>query len=484
MNSIVINKRFISKNIAEIIYFFISIFVSMFCFINLNITYKVYEVLLFFVYIYLFIITLRYRNFSIYQVFLGTYFIFLMSRPFLDMLGLYQLEKFDMFEEIKLNNYVLCDVLRILIVFLIGTSYAWLISKKDVAMYYFKRSKEKNSTLNKMLKILFYIYFGIFILKLIYIIRFVAANGYLALFTGEMFAEQLPFIFTGSGTITEVLYALILFYNRDKKTFIHFSIFYLVISGFRIFTGQRAMSILMFLFVLYMYSTYYEEIKMISIKVVGIILAIPIVVEAIAQFRIGSGISVEKLLTDNIFYLLLTNMGASIHVISGTILCKDVMANEYPFLFSYFIDFFTRTPGQSISRIAEGNYLGDHLTYALSSIAFLTGRGTGTSIVAEVYDLCNGNTFFILILSLLITLIVLNICNQAYKSVFRFLISYFVAVDFIFSPRWSIFKSISSIIFAFIIASIIDFFERKKQTKKIRKVNLWMYIFVAHIIMY
>lgn len=461
MNNIVIHKVKIARNLEELIYILISLFVFVFCLFNLNITYKVYEFLLIVTYIYLFALTLRYKNFSIYQVFLVTYFIFLLSRPFLDILGLYKLCEFDMFRIFNLNNEVICTVLRTLIVFLVGTSYAWLMSDKKAAIYYYNESKETKQALNKILKVLFYIYFVIFLLKIAYMIRFVASNGYLSLFTGEISEVKLPIIFTGSGTITEVLYALVLFYNRDKKSFIHYSAFYLVIGAFRVFTGQRSTSLLMFLFVIYMYSTYYKEIKMISARVVGLVIAISIGIELIAQFRIGGDISITGILTGNILYLLFANMGVSINVISGTVLYRDVMTNRFPFLISYFIDFFTRTGGQSISRITDGNYLGDHLTYTLSSTAYLTGRGTGTSIVAEVYDFCNGNMLLILLLSMLITFIILKICNKSYKSVFRFVVSYFVAVDFIFSPRWSVFKSISSIIFALVIAAIINAFENR-----------------------
>lgn len=149
----------------------------------------------------------------------------------------------------------------------------------------------------------------------------------------------------------------------------------------------------MFLFVMYIYSTYYSEQKIISVKIIGIVAFISLLVEVIARFRNGSEANYKSLLDENLLYLMLTNLGISINVVTGTIIFRDSMTNKYPFILSYFVDIFKGTNGQTVERITNGNYLGDHLTYQLSNTAYLSGRGTGTSIVAEVYDLCNGNLF-------------------------------------------------------------------------------------------
>lgn len=140
-----------------------------------------------------------------------------MSRFFWDAIGLYNLQTFDMFQFFNIQEDDLCKTLRTIIIFLIGSSYAWLISNKEVGMQYFESSINKTQALNKLIKVLFYIYFVIFLAKLVYIAQFVASRGYLSLFTGELSEDKLPIIFTGSGTMTEILFALILFYNREKN---------------------------------------------------------------------------------------------------------------------------------------------------------------------------------------------------------------------------------------------------------------------------
>ena len=446
----------------DLYYTLMSALVLILCIVNPFSGYKIYSLLLVLTYFYIFILTLRYKNFSLYQIFLITYFVFLTSRPFLDLVGLFDVRTLDFFYTTYMDDALASKTIRVVTCFLVGTSYAWILSDRSFEEPYFVKSSSEKQALNKVLEILFYIYVVIFALKLLYTIRLVRSMSYLAIFDGSIENIKYPVIFSGAGTIIEILYLLLVYYNRDKKSFIKYSILYMGVGIIKMFTGQRTTTFLFFLFIIYMYSKYYSEIKIYSKKVILLALSAPFVIEIIAQIRIGQ-FSIENLFKNNLLFLLLKNMGVSINVIAYLIQYQGTFTNKVPFLIGYFFDFFQSEPaGQTLVDIEKGNYLGDHLSYRISQTAFLSGRGTGTSIVAESYDFCQGNLFLMVLIAFIITFFVLKICNKGYKNIYAFVLAYFTAMDFIYSPRWSVFKSLQKVAIAIFVCFVVARFASRK----------------------
>ena len=442
--------------LGELLYLGFSLGALCVCIINPINNYLFYLYLSILVYVYIFALTVRYRNFSLYQIFLISYFAFLEARIFLNAFGSFDVRTLDAFGNNIMSNEVASETLRTIIVFLIGTSYAWLLLPKNEENRYYEKTLQINGMINSVLKALYYIYFIIFLLKMYFIINLVRTRGYLSVFNGTLSDYDLPIIFWGSGTIIELLFLILIYYNRDELSFRRYSILFLIIGVIRLFTGQRGITFLIFFFVLYLYSTYYKEVKIISWKILILIFLVPIVVELFAQYRAGFSISAESLIENNLFFLLLKNMGISITVIANVIQFRGSFSNKVPFLLGYFVDAFNPMIGQHTRyNIQYGNYLGDYLTYKLSPTAYLTGRSTGTSLVAEVYDFCEGNQVCIFLIAFIITIIILSICQKSYLSEGYFVLSYFLARDFIYSPRWSIFKSIKPILIAFVVTFVI-----------------------------
>ena len=442
--------------IEKLVYTGISSVILLICIFDIAPFFRFYVYALFAVYFMIFLLTLRYRSFSLYQVFLISYFVFLLSRVFLDAIGLFDVRTLDLYASDIMSDRVVSETLRVLTEFLIGTSYAWLLTADNEKTAEKHFATHAQSMWNDVFKGLFYLYTGIFLLKLFYTVRIIRYAGYASIFNGTLTDASYPIIFKGAGTITEILYLIVIFFNRDKNSFIRFSALYIFIGVFRIFTGQRSITFLMILFVLYLYSTYYTEINLFSKRVIALGISAPFVIEAIAQYRIGIPISFSSIMQNNVLFLMLKNMGVSINVVANMVRYKGKFSNRVPFLIGYFSDLTRQqTGGQTLDDILTGNYLGDHLTYWLSPDAFFAGRGTGTSIVAEVYELFSGNGFCIALGGFVVCYLVLCICLRAYKSLPWFALTYYLSVDFIYSPRWSILKRIPAVMLSIAVCLIV-----------------------------
>lgn len=464
------------KSFSEVFYVVFSAAVVIICIFQLISSYTIMMYILIAIYIWIFMLTFRYKSFSIYQVFLITFFLFLLSRIFLDCIGLYDLRKMDLLQHTIMSDEIALKVLNILTIFLIGSSYAWLMTDKSPNIDSFK-TYAPQFQFKSIIKILYYIYIVLFVLKMGYLLLAVRRYGYLALFNGTISENiRYPVIFTGVATITEVLFILLIYHERNEKSFKKYAIL-LIIAGFaKMLTGQRSYALVLLLYILYLWSTYYKEIKITNIKIIFIALVIPIIVQVIWNYRYDQNIDLLNILRNNVYVHLLEEQGCSIEVIAGTIINKDEFQNKIPFILGYFVDFVSgRSIGnQNIESIVNGNYLGYQLTYAINPTAYLAGRGTGTSYVAELYSSFGESLILLFITAFLSTKFVIFISNKAFDSLYYYGLSFYLLTDFIFSPRDSIFKSLGEVVFVWAISTmyLVIVNQGKIHIKKKRSSNL------------
>ena len=395
-------------------------------------------------------ITLFERNFSLYQIFLATFFVFLFSRVALNCFNCFDMKTLGLMRHGIMSNNTALKTLNTLVVFLIGSSYAWIYSlKNNRAINYFRKAHPVPS-LNNIVKYLYYVYIVLFVIKLGYFIKGVRTYGYLSIFKEGGLAANIhyPFFLIGVASIAEILFIILLYFNRDKKSFIKYGSLLLLAAGVKLLTGQRGYGFIIPIYLLYLWSTYYSEIKFTNIKLILFVALIPFLAIAIHEYRYSNDNKTSKQqIEKNIYVSFLSSQGCSLEVISGTIENNYKFQNRYPFLLGYFVDFVTgNTKKQDMNSIKNGNYLGHQLTYAINPNAYLAGRGTGTSIVAEVYSTAKGNSVLIFLLAFFLTLGVLYIVNNAYRNLYMFGISYYLIFDVIFSPRSSLFRHISEVV--------------------------------------
>lgn len=423
---------------------------------------EIWKYLLMGTFFWVFLLTLKRRNFSIYQVFLVTYFVFLLSRVFLDILGLYDFRVLTLMEVSYMPDEVALETLKVLTIFLIGSSYAWLIGSyrwNEVTLSFFEKVV-KPLPINKMLRLLYFIFIALSFMKMIFYVYVSWKYGYIALFDGTLHNIGYPVIFTGSVTIAEVLFTIMLYYNRDKGSFKLYAGLLLLVGLTKVLTGQRGYGLTFLLYVICMWSTYYKEIRIFNLKILLIALLLPFLIVGIGRVRWagsnGANMIIDNLLKNNVYITMLYSQGVSIDVISGVIQYQEKFINKVPFMIGYFVDFLKPEPlGQTMKDITDGNYLGDHLPYTLNADKYFSGRGTGTSIVAETYDLASGWHLVFLVFSMLLTLFVLYLASRTFKSVYYFGFSYYFLTRFIYSPRNTLFKNLGELCFMLFFYTVV-----------------------------
>ena len=229
------------------------------------------------------------------------------------------------------------------------------------------------------------------------------------------------------------------------------------------FDGQRGQFFVSLLLLLWIYSTYYKRIHIGKVVVIGIFSLI--IISFIQWFR-GDGYTP--------FYSVLYGQGISLLVITGTIRYMDAFTNKYSFILGYFIDYFSKLfnsnlkIGQNMERILHGNYLGDHLTYSISPATYLNGNGTGTSIIAEMYEFTSGNLFALFLVSFIFMMLILFLSHYLYKNISCIIVIYFILYRFIYSPRDSVFKCIDMIVLSLPVMLLLKITELKEEELKTR----------------
>lgn len=443
-------KNIIVKQI-ETLYILLSIIILICTYFNLITNYNENMYILVFTFAYICLMTLFYKNISIYQIFLLGYFLFLLGRIVLDVFGAdVDMRILRLYQRGYMSSGLANETIKVLLVFLIGTSYAWLMLNKKKRNIGFDSHFTKPS-FNKVIEKLFYIFIILFIIKMGFVFREVLKHGYVSIFTGEAFAKT-PFILSGAAKISEALFIVLMFFNRDKKSFKKYCGLILLAGFVKLFSGQRAYAFITLLYVLFLWSTYYKEIRFSNIKLICATILAPIIIQQIANFRWHS----HYQYSDNIYVRVIRSQSVSMEVVADVILLKDKFTNKIPFFLGYISDLFQKEPkGQVIEDIKTGNYLGEHLTYTLNQRAFFAGRGTGTSIVAEGYELVNGNLLLLSIFGFVVAYLGIYLANNMYKNIYIYALAYCYLTNFIFSPRDSILKGIPEFCFYVLVCFMV-----------------------------
>lgn len=420
-----------------------------------------YIFLLAIVYIYALLLSFKEKFLNLFQIFLFMLLLFLLGRVFLSIFYDIDFRILNLWYKGYLSEEATVELLKILIVFLLSISTGFLFCNKQD-----KGVKIKKIQVSQIFIYIFYFFIFLRIVKNCIIVDYILRNGYLEFFNGGIQRLKYPFFLRGIERLSESLFIFLLYYTRNKKEYIKLSIVYFVFSMLPILiAGRRGPVMVLIIYLIFLYNERYKIKSKKNIYFIGIISLF--IIQFIASFREKKEItSIFKNLIIKVFY----DQGVSLLVPAYTIEFKEklVFNHKYPYIFSYFIDYWKNfKSGQTLEKIQNGNYLGDQLTYFLSEKIYLRGNGTGTSIIAEFYDLVYGNIYFFALISMLYIYLILILNKYKEKNIIYFTCAYYILQSFIFSPRDSIGKSFSNIIT--FLPVVIFFFYLNKVIKKIKK---------------
>lgn len=329
--------------------------------------------------------------FQPYNIFLGTFFIFLGGRFFLDLFDLRDVMLMDRFINFSLEGVEQVELFKIMIFSVLFINLGFLVSNillnnKKVKKYTISKTDLK---LKKIYKVLYEIFFCLEIYKKIVLFNFVKKNTYLSLYKLKI---DYPFFTKGSGTFLEITYMLFLLSRPKKKEFILVSIQYIFIGFLEALSGSRSKFMVRILILLtYYFCEYKRSKKKNNYLFIGFILSFVIIFsQYINQARDGL-----KFNLTGVVFSFISQQGTSINVLGTIIKFKDELKEIIQFSIIPCIVEYGNTELNGKSRA-----LAHSLTYFLSPERYLKGEGIGGSFLGEIVTL-NSNTAFFLLLFLL-----------------------------------------------------------------------------------
>jgi oligosaccharide repeat unit polymerase len=444
--------------------YFLNLFISLFLIIQILLFFIIppnqlyidilkYEILLFFIWCFISMYK-RLKLTSLYFLFLFSFGLFILSRIFLDILGLCKFEYANMFFDTYFSLETQKNLLGYILFILISVNFG--------ALNFIKSGNNKNEILDiiqpnksvgKIGIFLFILIFPIILAKNYIQFSFVLAHGYLSIFSGEMDKINYPLYMTGASSIFDISIMLILVSKPNKKLFLIVAIFYLFVQLINSFTGGRGRFILSILFIIwYYYKVYDLKIKIRSI--VYFLIFIILFSQTISALRSNQDISLNK----NPLYSFFYEQGTSILVLGHMVNSKDKFVNTgAPYILAG-LNF--NTGSNTIKHLKETNSLASELTYFLSPQSYLNGYGIGSSFLGELYDLgILGTLIITCLLGGFIVWFDANIMNK--PSLFFF--SMLIVQQILWMPRGSLLPEYKRIIVFLIAFLILQVLKKKKK---------------------
>lgn len=248
-------------------------------------------------------------------------------------------------------------------------------------------------------EVVFYFTLACSILALIMQIRFVRSVGYVNSYSSEVGDAGIPNILWYSTKMMPVMLCLYLATKPAKRRAVPALVLYEGYGMLQLLTGQRYpfVGISMFILIYYLMRSKGEKHWMTKFKSTLLIAGIPILLlflTAYDSIRVGKAFSTESYFKS--FADFFISQGGSVNTIRRTIYnaeeLKDMTLVSFSSIRSAIFEnaigrrlFSVKIySGNSLDKAMYSNILAHRLSYIAYGDAYLTGRGTGSSYIAEL----------------------------------------------------------------------------------------------------
>lgn len=381
------------------------------------------------------------EGFSIYVVFLFTLFFFCVVEVFGDFFGVIDISRFEKYGVVNVfSNEVLTQSLRTIIFFLDGIIIAHYFGWRkpfSEAKRCYKGGRMFPKQVKVIMVIAFYTLFLFAVAKAGYQVALSYIYGYVeSVHIGGL--QEMNYWVNFLANAFEILGLLCLFTAEDGREFRRLAVLYAIPFFISIFTGQRGPGIIMIITLLWVYNTFYKNVSKKTIVIWALFcLGLIMLVGVNRELANLSGSIFDKIIG------FVLNQGESFHVITMTVKLQERFNNNIPFFVGYFSDLFSSGENYTIEAIINKNYLGYHLAYLAYPSAYFNGLTIGTSLIAELFELVNGQFLLVMPLSAILMGICYIFANNLYKNPIVFSIGFRFVMYFIYSPRDSVGKVIT-----------------------------------------
>lgn len=392
----------------------------------------------------------------IFTIFLGVFFLFLLSLPFFDLVSLVDISKLYVFRRTHLSNDIFIQVYSYTSLFLLFIFTGVLFGYKNQNQ--FTNSPEiKHSKLFYTSGIILFVLSMPGLLTKYYLqLKVVLQKGYLAVYDGSLQQLDYPLVCKGAGTLLVLGYCLFLASKPNKKQFLIITTLFLLTQVFNVLKGQRSVLMFPLVFSVWFYFRFYIR-KIPSIKIVLLVLGIAVFSQTIHYLRVNDvNKNEDKSFAQRYLISFFEVQGVTFYIFPYML--HYLPENKsYPYILAP-LDFRSYGMPQTIDRLQKFNYLPDQLMYRMLPNDYTSGGGVGSSILAVFYDLPKIVGFLLLfLLGFLISKF------DAYVKYSRLLIlsSYYIVFAITSSVRYEPLQLFYDLVMVWIFYAIIQFFQNR-----------------------
>lgn len=232
--------------------------------------------------------------FNLYVIFLFTLGLFLYSRIFLDILGLFKWYWATKWSDFYFPLHTRYRILSFLIYTLLFTHLGALLGRRYLSCKQIKFSH--SPFLDKCSTILFLIAVPGTFTKYVIELKLILSRGYLAVYDGTLNNIVYPLWTTGAGTLMESAYCLFLASKPTKKKFFIISTIFFMLKIVDVMKGGRSRLFLPVIFLTWYYYSFLKTTSSVSLKKAllfcfgGIFIA-----QVLVQFRMGNAVILDNM---------------------------------------------------------------------------------------------------------------------------------------------------------------------------------------------
>jgi oligosaccharide repeat unit polymerase len=386
----------------------------------------------------------------IFTIFLGLFFLFLLSLPFFDLINIIDIHKKYLFTYIKLSNEIY------LTVYTYSTLFIAIIFQGIIFGYVnegnIKKSDIKFSSYLYSAGILIFIFALPGILTKYYLqLHVIFQQGYLAIYNGSLQGIKYPLICTGSGTLLLIGYSIFISSKPNKKQFLIISIIFLITQLINGLKGQRAVLMFPFVFVVWFYLKFYVG-NISKKKIIIIVLCVAVVGQSINFLRSNRHFTTKnESFAEKYISSFFVQQGVSFFIFPY-MLHYDLKNDRYPYLLAP-LDIRSYGELQTLDRLQRFNYLPDHLMYRMLPKDFKKGSGIGSSLLAIFYDLPNAVA---ILLCFLMGFFIAKFDVYIKKSRLLLASSYYIVFAVVSSPRYEPLQLFYDLVMVWIVYLLIE----------------------------
>lgn len=265
-------------------------------------------------------------TFNLYVLFLYMLCVFIYSRIFLDIYGLFNWTWADKYNDFIFPINVQFQILILLTFSLLFMHLGCLMGRKYLS--YRKINFEYSRYLDKISTFLFLFSVPGTFIKYLIQFKAVLEHGYLAVYDGTIANLKYPIWTTGAISIFEFSYCLFLASKPSKKKFFIISSIFFALRIADVLKGGRSKLFLPIIFLLWYYYSFYSEQqkqkigKLLLISIVCIILS-----QVLLEFRRGD---VDTGYDSDLFMMFFSQQGVSFHVFDNHPLIDEIAIVVHP----------------------------------------------------------------------------------------------------------------------------------------------------------